>query len=299
MPRMVIPEADKLLDKKIECLDHGWLVPVDYMGGDQRIVDAARVSIAGDKVRSVSSNRALIRYLLRHKHTSPFEKVRFEFAAKMPIFVARQWVRHRMASINEMSGRYGELPQEFYVPSLRRMQKQSKDNKQGSAEPLTALEGHACQSMMKLIHDNSYETYQTLLQDYDLAREISRGVLPVNLYTKWYWTIDLWNLMNFLRLRIHPHAQEEIRVYAEAMEKLVRAVCPLAMEAFDDYIREAETLSYMEMQVLRELVNEAIQLVEDSGNDSDAYFGITNDQLKDRLGSKREVAEFKKKLQLG
>lgn len=298
MPKIINIEADGMLDKKIACLDHGWIEPIDYMGGDQRIVDAARVSVEGDKVKPVSTNRGLIRYLLRHKHTSPFEKVRFEFACKMPISVARQWVRHRMASINEMSARYGELPNEFYVPSVTRLAKQSTDNKQGSGEILEIKEAMTVQQLMAWLNEESYKLYQELLDEHELAREQARGVLPVNIYTKWYWTIDLWNLMNFLRLRLHPHAQQEIRVYAEAMESFARAVCPLAMEAFDDYIKDAEQMSYMEMEVLKRVVQQALQTIEDEGNDSLAYYCLGDEELQQQLGSKREVAEFKAKLDL-
>jgi thymidylate synthase (FAD) len=282
--RINIEEANAMLDKKISVLDHGWVVPVDYMGGDQRIVDAARVSIAGDKVKATASNENLIRYLLRHKHTTPFEKVRFEFAAKMPMFVARQWVRHRMSSINEMSARYGQLPKEFYLPEITRMQVQSTDNKQGSGETMGYAEATVASNVMKVIHDQSYKSYEILLEEYGLAREVARGVLPVNIYTQWYWTIDLWNLMHFLNLRLHSHAQYEIRVYAEAMETFVRAVCPLAMEAFDDYIRYSETFSNAEMAVLLDMIHRK------------AVDEYSDELLLENLGTKRELKEFKQKI---
>jgi thymidylate synthase (FAD) len=282
--RINIEEANAMLDKKISVLDHGWVVPVDYMGGDQRIVDAARVSIAGDKVKATASNENLIRYLLRHKHTTPFEKVRFEFAAKMPMFVARQWVRHRMSSINEMSARYGQLPKEFYLPEITRMQVQSTDNKQGSGETMGYVEATVASNVMKVIHDQSYKSYEILLEEYGLAREVARGVLPVNIYTQWYWTIDLWNLMHFLNLRLHSHAQYEIRVYAEAMETFVRAVCPLAMEAFDDYIRYSETFSNAEMAVLLDMIHRK------------AVDEYSDELLLENLGTKRELKEFKQKI---
>lgn len=279
MPRIVIPEADLLLDVKQPVLDHGWVVPIDYMGGDKRIVDAARISIAGEKVSATLSDRNLIRYLLRHKHTTPFEKVRFEFAIKAPIFVMRQWIRHRMSSTNEMSARYGELPNEFYVPSLDRMQKQSKNNKQGSGDVLSVQDATIVKALMESIHKNAYTTYETLLDDYDLAREISRGVLPVNVYTQWYWTIDLWNLMHFLRLRLDSHAQYEIRVYAQQLYEFAKLVAPIAFEAFDDYILHSVTLSKQEVNLLEELlstVNETRQ----------------KDEVVESLGSQRELQEL-------
>lgn len=283
MPRIVIPEADEMLDSKVPVLDHGWVVPIDYMGGDQRIVDAARISVAGDKVVATSSDRQLVRYLLRHKHTTPFEKVRFEFALKAPIFVMRQWIRHRMSSTNEMSARYGELPNEFYVPAKSRMQMQSTNNKQGSGDLLSDQDARVVAEMLKLCHKNCYDVYGTLLEDYNLARELARGVLPVNIYTQWYWTVDLWNLMHFLRLRLDSHAQYEIRVYAEELYKFAKTVAPLALEAFDDYILNSTTLSKQEIAVLEEIL-------------SVSHASLDKPTLEKKLGSKREVEEFLSKL---
>lgn len=268
--------------KRIDVLDHGFVELRDHMGSDQSIVDSARVSISGDEVKPSSTNRQLIRYLLRHKHTTPLESVRFTFAVKAPIFVIRQHFRHRMASYNEMSARYGVLPEEFYVPDPSRMNLQAKDNHQGSSaetvdDPVYASAVIAESSKV------SFEAYKELLQS-GLARELARSVLPVNTYSKYYWTIDLWNLMHFLRLRLDSHAQYEIRVYAEAVLELIRDVAPLAVEAFEDYILDSATFSRMELEVLRSLLT--------------APSTVNLTDLETKLGSKREAVEFKTKLGL-
>jgi thymidylate synthase (FAD) len=210
--------------------------PLRFGSGDQRVVDAARVSIAGAGVRPMSEDAKLLRYLMANKHTTPFEQVRFTFHAKMPIFVARQWIRHRTGSFNEMSGRYGILPDEFYIPALDRMASQSKSNKQGSGDVLPEPLAEQCAALIAESAHASYKAYETLLGN-GLAREIARAVLPVTMYTQWYWTTDLHNLMHFLRLRLHSHAQYEIRVYAEAIRELVRPIVPCTMEAFDESLR--------------------------------------------------------------
>lgn len=228
----------------INVLDHGLVALIDSMpaavdvvdgwgSGDQRIVDAARVSIAGRGVRPVSDDKKLLRYLLANRHTSPFEKVRFEFDVKLPIFIARQWIRHRTGSFNEMSARYGVMPNEFYIPAVDRMQAQSKDNKQASGDALPVDVAEHLRAGIEHNNEASFAVYELMIGN-GLARELARMVLPVNLYTRWWWTVDLHNLMHFLRLRLHSHAQYEIRVYAEAIRELVRSVAPCAMEAFDE-----------------------------------------------------------------
>lgn len=205
--------------------------------GDQRIVDAARVSIAGGEVRVTSDSEKLLRYLLANRHTTPFEQVRFTFHVKLPIFIARQWIRHRTGSFNEMSARYGVMPDEFYVPALDRMAEQSKSNKQGSGGVMEHRGASDCAEVIRDASHRAYADYQTLLA-LGLARELARTVLPVNLYTQWFWTTDLHNLMHFLRLRLHSHAQYEMRVYAEAVRELVRPVVPCAMKAFDESLED-------------------------------------------------------------
>lgn len=209
--------------------------------GDQRIVDAARVSIAGEHVRPTSDDRRLIHYLVKNRHTTPLEQIRFTFHVRLPIFVARQWIRHRTGSFNEESARYGQLRGDFYIPAQARLKKQAKRNKQGSAAHLVADPART-QVQIREHSEASYRLYEELLgvnpDDPDaepdgLARELARAVLPVNVYTQWFWTTDLHNLMHFLTLRLHEHAQFETRAYAEAIVPMATAVAPYAMEAFD------------------------------------------------------------------
>jgi thymidylate synthase (FAD) len=171
---------------------------------------------------------------MREHHTSPFEKVRFEFVVKLPIFIARQWIRHRMGSFNEISARYAKLPCEFYVPEPERMQRQSSSNKQASGDTLPPTAAKACRARIEGTSQRSYRHYEELLEA-GLARELARMVLPTNFYTQWYWTVDAHNLLHFLNLRLHPHAQYEIRVYAEAMLEMIRHVIPAAVAAWEKY----------------------------------------------------------------
>lgn len=204
--------------------------------GDKRIVDAARVSVAGQEVRAVSDDRKLIRYLVANRHTTPLEQVRFTFHVRLPIFCARQWIRHRTGSFNEESARYGKLASDFYVPSVERLMAggQAKDNKQGSMEaPYSEFTAECMQTEITNHCADSYSRYELLLEQ-GLARELARMVLPTNIYTQWYWTTDLHNLMHFLRLRLHPHAQWEMQQYAKAIMPMAKALAPLAMEAWEE-----------------------------------------------------------------
>lgn len=239
-----------------QVLDFGHVKLVGVMGDDQAIVDAARVSISGEGVKATSKDRGLIRYLLRNKHTTPFEMVEFKFDCKMPIFVARQWIRHRTASVNEMSARYSILPNEFYVPELSRIQAQSTNNKQGSGAAFPTAEAEEIRQALREYSALAYRMYEGL-NEQGLARELSRMVLPTNIYTQWFWKMDLHNLMHFLKLRLHPHAQYEIRVFAEAIADIVKAQCPVAWEAFEDYILEAESFSKDELEIIRELARDS------------------------------------------
>jgi thymidylate synthase (FAD) len=232
-----------------EVLDHGYVELVDVMGNDQAIVEAARQSIAGANVRPVSEDRGLIRYLMRNRHTTPFEMVELKFRAKMPIFVARQWVRHRTASINEMSARYSELPEEYYVPRQENIKLQATKNKQGRASEEmgnSASHRHA----FAVGATASFADYQCRL-DEGMARELARINLPLSAYTEWYWKIDLHNLFGFLSLRMHEHSQYEIRVYAEAMAEMVKPIVPLAWEAFEDYRLGGMFLSRCDIEALK------------------------------------------------
>ena len=242
-----------MLDREYRVLDKGFVRLVDYLGGDARIVQAARVSY-GEGTKTVREDAALIDYLLRHKHTSPFEQVILTFHLKMPIFVARQWIRHRTARLNEISGRYSVMKDEFYAPAPERVQKQSQVNKQGSADEVPReLQTHVVHTLQ---HDQStaYRHYEDLLDD-DIARELARINLPLSLYTEMYWQIDLNNLFHFLRLRLDSHAQYEIRVYGEVMAEMVKAVAPLAYEAFEEHILYGRSFSKTELQLLQEALD--------------------------------------------
>ncbi len=207
--------------------------------GDQRIVDAARVSISGQEVRPTSDDRKLIRYLIKNRHTTPLEQVRFTFHARMPIFVARQWIRHRTGSFNEESARYGKLAGDFYIPSIERMLAggQAKKNKQGSGAELSSVVVEDLRRDILAHTQTAYAGYERMLE-MGLAKELARMVLPFNIYTQWYWTTDLHNLMHFLRLRLHPHAQWEFRQYAEAIIPMAEALAPYAMEAFRETLEQ-------------------------------------------------------------
>ena len=247
-------EVAALVGKEFPCLDKGFVRLIDVMGDDNAIVQAARVSY-GSGTKKVHEDRGLIRYLMRHLHTTPFEMVEFKFHMKLPIFVARQWIRHRTANVNEYSGRYSEMKDEFYVPATEQIRAQSAINKQGRAdESFAPEESDRVRSMMRTTQEHLYSEYQELL-DTSLAREIARINLPVSNYTEWYWKIDLHNLFHFLRLRIDSHAQYEIRVYGEAMAQIVKAAVPLAYEAFEDYILNSQKFSHQELGVIKSLLS--------------------------------------------
>jgi thymidylate synthase (FAD) len=250
------PEVEALLGKEFRCLDKGFVRLIDVMGDDAAIVQAARVSY-GEGTRSVSDDRKLIRYLMRHRHTSPFEMVEFKFHIKLPIFVARQWIRHRTANVNEYSGRYSIMREEFYLPEPEQIRPQSLLNKQGrSEEPLPEELARSVRQRLQDTQQRLYAEYQELLQQ-NLARELARINLPLSLYTEWYWKIDLHNLFHFLRLRLDEHAQYEIRVYARAIAEIVKQVVPLAWEAFEDYVLNAVTFSRAEQAALARMLRGA------------------------------------------
>jgi len=233
MVRPIVPEADELIGVKRPVLSHGFVVLVDYMGNDAAIVQAARVSY-GRGTKTVRDDRGLIRYLLRHRHTTPFEMVEYKFLVRLPIFVARQWIRHRMASTNEYSARYSVVPDEYEVPPPEEVRHQSGRNRQGRGEPLPGDVVDRFRSDLERLSKDAYEAYTRAL-DSGVARETARLLLPVAYYTQWYWKVDLWNLFHFLSLRLDPHAQEEIRLYAAEVAKIARVVCPIAFEAFEEF----------------------------------------------------------------
>ena len=232
----------------IKCLDKGFVRLVDSMGGDDAIVQSARVSY-GKGTSKVSQDRGLIRYLMRHRHTTPFEMVEFKFHCKMPIFVARQWVRHRTANINEYSLRYSEARDEFYYPDPDNIEFQSALNKQGRMGEVDSELKQKVQRYFKEISERSFEIYSEL-NEAGVARELARAVLPVNLYTEWYWKNDLHNLLHFIGLRSDGHAQYEIRVFSDAMTSFVKEVAPFAWEAYQDYVVKGMRFSKIEQNLL-------------------------------------------------
>jgi len=257
MARVVNPKADELLGKEFKVLNHGFVRLVDYMGGDESIVQAARVSY-GKGTKTVSEDRTLIRYLMRHQHTTPFEMVEFKFHIKLPIFVARQWIRHRTANVNEYSGRYSIMPEEFYVPEESVIKYQNSLNKQGrdNEEVQPEIRKRVLEILLQE-QKSSFNGYQEMLE-YNIARELARINLPLSLYTQWYWKIDLHNLFHFLKLRMDKHAQYEIRVYAEKMAEIVKVIVPMAYEAFEDYVLNSITFSKNELTLLKKYLPNSI-----------------------------------------
>jgi len=250
MAHCIVPEAEAILDKEFKVLDKGFIRLVDYLGGDDRIVQAARVSY-GEGTKSYREDAGLIDYLLRHEHTSPFEQVVLTFHVKLPIFVARQWIRHRTARLNEISGRYSIMKDEFYVPVPADLAEQSADNKQGrSDEPMDADKAANVIERFERGQKAAYGDYSNLVEE-GLAREIARINLPLSLYTEWYWQIDLHNLFRFLMLRMDAHAQKEIRLYANAMLDITRAVAPRAVESFERNTLSAVRFTGAEMAELK------------------------------------------------
>src|SRR5215203_1278843 len=234
MGHITSPAAEELLDQALHVPSHGFVRLVDYMGSDQSIVQAARVSY-GSGTKTVREDRGLIRYLLRHDHTTPFEMVVLKFHIKAPIFVIRQWMRHRTASINEESARYSIMKEEFHEPAWEDVGYQSKDNKQGrSGEAVPQELVQRFLDFLKTDRQNAYAHYEQFLND-NVARELARIVLPLSLYSEFYWQMNLHNLLHFLRLRLDAHAQKEIRDFATQVALCVQAVAPMAWEAFEEY----------------------------------------------------------------
>ena len=254
MAHCIAADGEQLLDKEIKVLDKGFIRLVDYLGDDSRIVQSARVSY-GEGTKSYREDKGLIDYLLRNDHTSPFEQVSFTFHIKMPIVVARQWIRHRTAKVNEISGRYSVMKSEFYVPAAEDIALQSDDNKQGRQnEPVSLELAKEIQDIISAEQERVYETYTKLL-DMGLAREIARINLPLSLYTEWYWTMDLHNLFHFLRLRMDAHAQKEIRVYADAIFEIVKKITPMAADAFEKHLLTGVALSGSELEAVKVMTN--------------------------------------------
>lgn len=288
--RPTIPAAEEILGGYFPVLDHGFVSLVDYMGSDEDVERAARVSY-GFGTRQVSQTRGLVRYLRRHRHTTPSEMVEFKFHCAMPMFVARQWIRHRTASVNELSARYSLMPLLFYKPDHDQFSLQSQSNKQGreSGAPLEVYR-EAVERWEKLRAEMS-DTYGWLLEQ-DVAREIARIDLPVSTYTQWYWKIDLHNLLHFLSLRVDPRAQWEIQQFARVIAAMVKRVAPLSYEAWVDYDLESRPLTRVERQLLARLVEGS-----DDGIAARDGARISFQEMKDAGLSPREGRELVEKLE--
>ncbi len=262
--RPTVPALEAMLFQAIPVLDHGFVRVVDYMGDDGAVVQAARVSY-GRGTKAANEDRGLIRYLMRHRHSTPFEMCEIKYHVKLPIFVARQWIRHRTANVNEYSARYSILDREFYIPEPEQLAAQSSVNRQGRGEVLTGAEAARVLDLLREDATRSYDHYIEMLNEDEqgqvldparqgLARELARMNLTLNAYTQWYWKTDLHNLLHFLSLRADAHAQHEIRVYAEAMLRTVEAWVPECFAAFRDYRLGAVTLSAQMLGVVRRML---------------------------------------------
>lgn len=273
--RVIAPELENVLYDILPVLDHGFIRVIDYMGNDSSIVQAARVSY-GKGTKKISEDAGLINYLMRHRHTTPFEMCEIKFHIKLPIFIARQWIRHRTANVNEYSGRYSILDKEFYIPAQEHMSAQSSSNRQGRGD---LLPPDQAQEVMRLLREDServYDHYQQFLNHDEndnildpeksgLARELARMNLTLNYYTQWYWKIDLQNLMHFLSLRADSHAQYEIRVYAHIMVDLLKKWVPLTYDAFTNYRMGGMSLSSKGIEVMKRIVKGEKVSQEESG----------------------------------
>ena len=254
--RATVEDLENSLFTIYPVLDHGLVRVVDYMGDDDAIVQAARVSY-GAGTKKAQDDNSLIRYLMRHWHSTPFEMCEIKFHIKLPVFVARQWIRHRTANVNEYSARYSILDKEFYIPDPSNLAAQSKINNQGRGSVLEADEAQEVLDILKRDSDRSYANYEYLLSSDNkpgLARELARMNLPTNIYTQWYWKTDLHNLFNFLRLRADKHAQHEIRVYAEIIGEIVQKWVPNAYQAFLDYQMHSINLSKQAVDCLKKKI---------------------------------------------
>ena len=273
--RVNSPELEKVLYEAIPILDHGFIRVVDYMGNDTSIVQAARVSY-GKGTKKVNTDAGLIKYLMRHWHSTPFEMCEIKYHIKFPIFIARQWIRHRTANVNEYSARYSILDKEFYLPTSENLASQSQNNRQGRGDVLKGDQAKKVLDLLKSDAERTYSNYEEMLNErYDgtvidenkigLARELARMNLTLNTYTQWYWKTDLLNLMNFLRLRADHHAQYEIRSYAEAMLETLKKWVPITYEAFMDYRVGGTEVSAKGKLVIQKMIKGEDVSVEQSG----------------------------------
>ena len=288
--RATVPSLEEILYKPLPALDHGFVRVVDYMGDDTAIVQSARVSY-GKGTKKISNDKGLIKYLMRHWHSTPFEMCEIKLHVKLPIFIARQWIRHRTANVNEYSARYSILDKEFYIPSVENLASQSQVNKQGRAESLSSEEAEKVITLLKNDAEQTYRNYEVMLNENSegetlddgsmgIARELARMNLTLNTYTQWYWKIDLNNLLHFLALRADAHAQYEIRVYADIILDIVKKWVPVTYEAFEDYRVGGTQLSAKEILILKKIIK-----------------GETVDPEVEGI-SKREWGELQKKFDL-
>tara|TARA_B100000424_G_scaffold15083_1_gene11018 strand:+ start:33 stop:980 length:948 start_codon:yes stop_codon:yes gene_type:complete len=263
--RVTAPRLEEILYEALPILDHGFIRVIDYMGNDNSIVQAARVSY-GKGTKKVNTDSGLIKYLMRHWHSTPFEMCEIKYHVKLPIFIARQWIRHRTANVNEYSARYSILDKEFYLPSKENLAAQSSSNRQGRGEVITGDQAEKVLGLLKEDAERTYRNYEEMLnQKYDgsiidekkigLARELARMNLTLNTYTQWYWKTDLLNLMNFLRLRADHHAQYEIRAYADVMLDTLKRWVPITFDAFMDYRVGGTEVSSKGKEVIKKLIS--------------------------------------------
>ena len=288
--RATVPSLEEILYKPLQALDHGFVRVIDYMGDDTAIVQSARVSY-GKGTKKITNDKGLIKYLMRHWHSTPFEMCEIKLHVKLPIFIARQWIRHRTANVNEYSARYSILDKEFYIPSVENLASQSQVNKQGRAENLSPEEAEKVINILKNDAEQTYNNYEVMLNENSdgetldegsmgIARELARMNLTLNTYTQWYWKIDLNNLLHFLKLRADAHAQFEIRVYADIILDIVKKWVPITYEAFEDYRVGGTQLSAKEILILKKIIK-----------------GETVDPDAEGI-SKREWGELQKKFDL-
>ncbi len=292
--RVTVPELEKILYEAIPILDHGFIRVVDYMGDDTSIVQAARVSY-GKGTKKVSTDSGLIKYLMRHWHTTPFEMCEIKYHVKLPIFIARQWIRHRTANVNEYSARYSILDKEFYLPKPAHLAAQSISNRQGRGEVLEGEQAKEVLDLLKQDAEKTYNDYEIMLNErFDgttidenkkgLARELARMNLTLNTYTQWYWKTDLLNLMNFLRLRADSHAQYEIRAYADTMLDTLKKWVPITYEAFMDYRVGGTEVSLKGKLIIQKLIKgENVNAEESSLSKREWNELMTAFNLKDKL----------------
>jgi thymidylate synthase (FAD) len=273
--RPTVQAIEEILFQPFDVLDHGFVRVIDYMGDDSSVVQAARVSY-GRGTKKLNEDRGLIRYLMAHSHTTPFEMAELKIHVKLPIFVARQWVRHRTASLNEYSARYSVLDREFYIPEVEQISSQSTNNRQGRGELLKRQKSEYVQELLRDDANRNYNNYLQMINSDDagqplregedgLARELARMNLTLNTYTQWYWKANLHNIFNFLRLRADPHAQYEIRVYADIILDIVKRWMPLSHEAFIDYKLNSATISSQSIAVIKRLIKGEQVTQESSG----------------------------------